>query len=173
MEGLQAWVALPKDQEECDPSFQHYNHDQIPTIEEKGVQIQLVAGSMKGKASPVKTSSPLTYAKVEMKPGSELVLESGDQELAFYLIQGSVETEGQAVKTEKLIVFEKGSTIHLKANDGTLGVILGGIPLPEKRLMFWNFVATTPEKLESAKRRWKERRFDPIPGETEFIPLPE
>jgi redox-sensitive bicupin YhaK (pirin superfamily) len=170
--GLQAWVALPVGQEECAPSFVHYSAAQIPQFIQGGSRVSLIAGALSGHRSPVKTSSPLTYAKVEMSAGSEFEFQIAGQELGFYLLSGSVEIDGQSFASPTLVVFRLGASVRIVAKASTLGLVLGGEPLSERRLIYWNFVASRPELIESAKQRWRAQEFVKVPGETEFVPLP-
>ena len=72
-----------------------------------------------------------------------------------------------------MIVFEPGSRPVLHAETDTRLMLVGGAPLDGERHLWWNFVSSSPERIERAKRDWAEGRFAPVPGETEFIPLPE
>jgi redox-sensitive bicupin YhaK (pirin superfamily) len=61
----------------------------------------------------------------------------------------------------------------LTATAETRAMLLGGAPLAEPRYLWWNFVSSRPERIEQAKRDWQNGRFAAVPGEHEFIPLPE
>jgi hypothetical protein len=57
-------------------------------------------------------------------------------------------------------------------NENTSVYIFGGEPFPEPRHIYWNFVATSAERIEEAKQRWTDHQFPKIPGETGYVPLP-
>lgn len=173
MFGIQAWVALPKEHEETEPSFAHHAADTLPALEGEGARVHLIAGSLYGKRSPVRTHSALFYADAALETGSRLELPAEYEERAVYLVEGAVEIGGTPFSPGELLVFRPGSEIVLKALTPARMLLLGGEPLSERRYIFWNFVSSSKERLEAAKADWKEGRFAPVPQETEFIPLPE
>lgn len=172
--GLQTWVALPAGAEETDPSFFHYKADQIPSIEDAGVRLTLVAGTSDGLASPVKTFSDMVYADIVMADRSRYQLKAEHVERAVYVVEGAVEVAGQTggFAAGELVVFKPDAEIVLIAKGPTRLMLLGGEPLPEQRHIFWNFVSSRPERIEQAKEDWLAQRFAKVPDEHEFIPLP-
>ncbi|PTQ10309.1 hypothetical protein CLG96_12630 [Sphingomonas oleivorans] len=173
--GLQTWVALPTALEESAPSFIHHPADALPLIEEEGRSIKLIAGTMLGQASPVKTASDMIYADVALDHGARFRVETDHIERALYVISGAIEVEGQtgAFEMNQLVVLKPGAEILLRARGATRLMLVGGEPLPEKRHIYWNFVSSSADRIEQAKEDWRARRFADVPGETEFIPLPE
>ncbi|MES2489836.1 MAG: pirin family protein [Pseudomonadota bacterium] len=173
LHGLQMWVALPLDKEDCAPDFQHCPAATLPVFSQDQAQIRLIAGTLYGHQSPVRVASPLFYAEAQMADGAELTLSDEHAERAIYVINGAVEIDGQALAAGQLAVLSAGGQPKLKAKGQTLLMLLGGPPLGGERLLWWNFVASTPERIRDAQERWLAQRFDKVPGETEFIPLPE
>lgn len=171
--GIQIWVALPKQHEETDPDFTHYSAESLPQIEGEGKTVRIIAGSLFGKASPVKTFSKLFYADAACRPGASLALANEHEERAIYLLEGTVEIAGQPFEPGKLLVFAAGDQITIKAASAARLLLFGGEPLDGPRYLWWNFVSSSPERVEQAKADWKGRRFAPVPGDAEFIPLPE
>ena len=171
--GIQIWVALPAQQEECEPDFTHYAAASLPWIEGEGKTIRVIAGSLFGKSSPVKTHSPLFYADVTLQPEASLSVGSEYEERAIYLLEGTVEIAGQRFEPGRLLVFSSGDEITVKASATVRLLIFGGAPLDRPRHVWWNFVSSSRERIEQAKADWKAGRFAPVPGESEFIPLPE
>jgi redox-sensitive bicupin YhaK (pirin superfamily) len=173
--GLQTWVALPKEAEEVDPGFAHHKAAEIPVTEDAGTRLTLIVGSSDGLVSPVKTFSDTVYADIVMADGARYQVKADHVERAIYVVSGAVEVIGQTggFAAGELVVFKPGAEILLSAKGATRLMLLGGEPLPEKRHIFWNFVSSSPERIEQAKADWKARRFAPVPGEDEFIPLPE
>jgi redox-sensitive bicupin YhaK (pirin superfamily) len=173
LSGIQIWVALPSRHEETVPDFTHYPASVLPVIEGEGKAVMLVAGDLFGRTSPVKTLSDLFYADVTLAPGAALPLDAGHQERAAYLLDGAVEIDGVAHAPGRLLVFVPGRTLTLRATARSRLLLIGGAPLDGPRYIWWNFVSSRKERIEQAKEDWRAGRFAPVPGETEFIPLPD
>lgn len=173
--GLQFWVGLTREHEETEPGFWHHGRDAQPVVEGEGVSAQIVAGSLFGKTSPVKTLSPLFLGDVRMRAGARLELPAEHEERAAYLTQGSVAVDGQVFEAGRLLVFRAGCPITIRAESEARFALLGGEPLDGPRFIWWNFVSSRKERIEQAKHDWQQGRFNQVvPGdETEFIPLPE
>ncbi|WP_282605376.1 pirin family protein [Pelagibius sp. Alg239-R121] len=174
LNGIQSWIALPLSHEECEPSFHHHPADSLPIIKGRGVRMCLIAGSAYGKRAPVETPSEMFYLDAVLSPGAELILPDEYEERAIYVVEGAVRLDGGTEIGEgKMAVFHPSVEVGLSAQEAARVMLLGGRPLDGKRHLWWNFVASTPERLERAKADWKNRCFDPVPGDHEFIPLPE
>jgi redox-sensitive bicupin YhaK (pirin superfamily) len=172
--GLQLWVALPREHEETDPAFDHYQGETLPRLPAPGLDRRVIAGTAWGVTSPVKTLSPLFYVEVLMQAGSTVVLPDEHEERAAYVTQGNVRCEEQRFAAGQMAVFEPRTRVVLHADAPAQVMLLGGAPLDGPRHIWWNFVSSRPERIEQAKRDWKEGRFARVPGdETEFIPLPD
>lgn len=171
--GIQIWVALPKRHEETEPDFAHYAAESLPLIEDDGKSVRVIAGSLFGKKSPVKTFSPLFYADAGLQVGARLSLGAEYEERAIYLLEGTVEVGGQSFESGRLLVFSSGDEILVKANSTARLLLFGGDSLDGPRHVWWNLVSSSRERIEQAKGDWKASRFAPVPGETEFIPLPK
>jgi redox-sensitive bicupin YhaK (pirin superfamily) len=173
LHGIQLWVALPAAHEETAPAFFHHPAASIPSVEFSGVRVRVLAGSAYGKASPVQLFSPLYYLDAQLDAGAELELPSDLPERAAYVASGSIRTGHEAIDEPKLLVFRAGQRAVLRAVSAARVLLLGGEPLESPRHIFWNFVSSSPERIERAKRDWAERRFPLVPGdEEEFVPLP-
>ncbi|WP_374371464.1 pirin family protein [Dongia sp.] len=172
--GLQSWVALPKEFEETDPAFIHYSGGDLPEGSEDGQHLKVLAGSIAGLHSPVATHSELFYGDVTLQAGARFRLETAYEERAAYLIEGVVEIDGQAFEPGRLLAFGKNAEIVLKAVTPVRLVVLGGAPMDGPRHIYWNFVSSRQDRIEQAKADWQRDQFGVrIPGETEFIPLPQ
>ena len=171
--GLQLWVALPADQEESAPSFQHHDADAIPSGEIDGVTVRQIVGRMDGLAAPVKTLSEMVYAEIVMPPGTRYRVPSEQIERAFYLIEGGVTVDGQPFAPSELVILKPHAEIVLTSERGARLVLVGGEPFPEQRFIYWNFVSSRADRIEQAKADWRAQAFAKVPGEHEFIPLPE
>ena len=173
LHGVQLWVALPKSHEETDPDFRHYPSAALPEIKQGGARLRVLAGSAYGVASPVRTLSPLFYVEATVPAGGECLLPGEHHEKAAYVVEGVVQCGEQRIEASRMAVFAPGRTPSLRAESAARVMLLGGEPLDGDRHIWWNFVSSSPERIEQAKRDWKEGRFPPVPGDTEFIPLPE
>jgi redox-sensitive bicupin YhaK (pirin superfamily) len=172
LHGVQAWVALPREFEECEPSFQHFPAKALPDFEVEGTRVRLIAGSAFGRQSPAKTVSKLFYFESEIPAGRELAFDPEGQEAAFYLMSGKVSIVEQTIEGPALVLFKKDVSLKVRAISAAHGFFMGGDPFEEKRSIWWNFVSSSKDRIEEAKRLWSEQRFARVPGETEFIPLP-
>ncbi len=174
--GLQCWLALPKTHEEREPSFAHIRAHELPREEGEGVNATLVAGEFFGKRSPVETFSPLCYVDVRLSAGARLAVPALYPEQALYVIDGRLDLGRDGLHDAgRLLVIRPGAAIDLRgAGPGdTRVMLLGGEPMDGPRFLSWNFVSSTAERIEQAEDDWRTGRFAAVPGETEFIPLPE
>jgi redox-sensitive bicupin YhaK (pirin superfamily) len=172
LHGLQLWIALPREHEEDPPSFRHYPADSLPTLDRQGANIRLLAGAAYGATSPVLTHSPLCYLDIELQAGAYLSLPDAYSERAVYVVDGEPELNGQLLVAHQMAVLNPG-TAELRATQTTRAMFIAGAPLDGGRYMWWNFVSSRKERIEQAKADWQSGRFEPVPGETEFISLPE
>jgi len=173
MHFLQLWVALPRQHEETEPSFQHHPAETIPALA-LGARVRVIAGSAWGATSPAKVLSPLFYAEAQLPAGAELELPAEHPERGLYLVEGAVRC-GEGERTVgTMLVFRPGAGARVVASRPARVVVLGGAPLDGPRHVFWNFVSSSTERIERAKGDWRGGRFAKVPGdEQEFIPLPE
>jgi hypothetical protein len=171
--GIQSWVALPKAHEETKPTFEHVATSALPFITDHGREVRVVAGSIYGASSPVKTHSDLFYADVKLVAGTRLPLPVEHEERGIYVAEGSLEIAGQVYGVNQLLVFRPGDAITITAHSDARFMMLGGEPMDGPRHIWWNFVSSSKERIEAAKEDWKRARFAIVPGdEKEFIPLP-
>lgn len=175
MFGIQSWVALPKGMEEAAPAFAHHGAEALPLAEDGGVTLRLIAGEAWGLRAPVETASPLFYADAVLAPGARLPLPAQHEERGAYVVQGSVTVAGTVFETGRMLIFRAGDALAIEAGpSGARLLMLGGAVMDGPRYMYWNFVASSRERLEQAKSDWAAGRFAKVPGdEAEFIPLPE
>lgn len=171
--GIQSWVALTAKDEETAPAFVHYGETDLPILTGEGKTVRVIAGSALGATSPVKISSPLFYADVALDAGASVPLDPDFDERAIYTVEGEVDIAGDVFGPGQLLIFKPGDRITIKAKTRARFMMLGGEPMDGQRYIWWNFVSSRKERIEQAKADWKAARFDTVPGETEFIPLPD
>jgi len=178
MHGMQAWIALPDEAEDCDPGFFHHAEADLPAYENGGLFARLVAGEAYGAAAAVKTSSPLFYVHWEMQEGVRTTPPPGKgaggmSERALYVAKGSIEVAGQTFQAGQMIVLEAQAEPTVKALERATVMALGGEPVGE-RLIWWNFVASSQARIDAAKADWQAGRMAlPSDDDQEFIPLPD
>jgi redox-sensitive bicupin YhaK (pirin superfamily) len=172
--GLQSWVALPKIREEVSPAFFHHDGNTLPEGEQGGgVRIRVIAGSAFGLTSPVATFAETLYCDVTMPAHGRLTIPNEHAERAVLPISGEIAIGGYPVPAGALLVLRPGIAVTVKALEPARLMLIGGEPLDGPRHIWWNFVSSSKERIEQAKADWKSGRFGPVPGETEFIPLPD
>ncbi len=173
LHGLQCWVALPAAAEEGAPAFVHHGADTLPVASHEGKSVRVVAGKFLGLTSPVVTGWDTLFADVTLAAGARLPLDADTEERAVYLVSGEVEIAGDRFAPGKLLVFKPGDRITVTAASPARLAVVGGAAMDGPRHIWWNFVSSRRDRIEQAKADWKAGRFDAIPGETEFIPLPQ
>jgi len=173
MFGIQSWVALPKQHEEVEPSFSHHAAATLPKIRLPGADLRLIAGEAFGEKSPAPTFSKMFYLAAELDAGATLTLPPEHEERGAYLVQGDISVSDLALAEKSLAYLPAGESIVIKARTASRVMLLGGEKMDGTRFIWWNYVASSKEKIEAAKQRWREQKFAAVPGETEFIPLPD
>jgi redox-sensitive bicupin YhaK (pirin superfamily) len=168
--GIQTWVALPEADEEVAPAFSH--HASLPQVQESGVTLRLILGDLLGLASPVPTFSPIFYADVSMAPGARFAIPAGHEERALYLVEGLLHVAGGEATTGEMLVLEPGADVVVESPVAARFMLLGGSALGP-RFVWWNFVSSRAQRIHQAAADWKAGRFERVPGESEFIPLPD
>jgi redox-sensitive bicupin YhaK (pirin superfamily) len=163
LNGVQLWVALPDAHRHTAASFVCV--DRVPVLEHHGGLVQVFAGSLDGSKSPGPHYSDLVGADVQVHAGSsvELGLDSRYEHAALVL-GGDCFVEGQALEDRHLYYFGASRTsVSFNSRTGSRVLLIGGPPFPETVLMWWNFVARTPEEIAQARTDWEEhRRFGDV-----------
>jgi len=171
--GIQSWVALPDGEEDIGPDFTHYPAHTLPQLKLDGTALSVIAGSAFGLQSPVRTLWPTLYVHAEMSAGAALEAPAGHTERAVYVAHGSVSIGGTLAREGELAVLSPAARVALRTSVGARIMLLGGERFASPRFIYWNFVASSRERIERAKERWAAGEFPKVPGDDEFIPLPE
>lgn len=172
LHGIQSWVALPLHAEEVKPSFHHHPAATLPEIIRSGVRLRLIAGHAFGQHAPVATYSDLFYLEAFFTADAALDLPPEYTEQAFYVVEGTANVGERCFGPGTMVLLKPERVVTVRASSGTRLMLLGGEPLAGERTVWWNFVSSSPERIEQAKADWAAGRFALVPGETEFIPLP-
>jgi len=174
--GMQCWVALPQAHEEIEPTFLHAGKAQLPVEEDHGVSARIIAGSFFGRRSPVPTLSDLFQVDGKLEPGAQIHVPAEYSEQAIYVVQGRLDLGKDGVyEAGQLLVTKSGVAITISTSgpEPARFILLGGEPMDGPRYLSWNFVSSSAERIEQAKEDWRMQRFDNVPDETEFIPMPD
>lgn len=171
--GIQTWIALPKPWEETEPTFEHHPSATLPEIRSQGVVMRLIAGEAFGRRAPASVYSPMFYLAATLAAGAVVALPDEYAERGVYVVAGHIEVAGERHGTGHMVLFAPGSNASLRALGSVTLMLLGGAPLDGPRHIWWNFVASSLERIERAKLDWLEERFAAVPGDDERIPLPE
>ena len=180
MFGLQTWLALPKDREEAAAGFTHLGRDQLPELEGEGKEVRLILGHAWGERVGLEMPSEVFYADARLSPGASIPLPDDHEDRGVYILDGEVSCAGQVFEAGRMLVFRPGDRVSVKAGpQGARVMLLGGATMDGPRHIWWNFVASSREKIEAAKEAWRagdwmHGRFQLPPGDDhEFIPAPE
>lgn len=177
--GIQLWVALPTECEEIPPTFVHHPKNTLPEFQRGNVQIKLLLGEILGELSPVKVHSDLFYLEAKIPAGEKFLLPVNGREAAVYVASGRIRVGERSLSEYEMAVAKPGDDIEVTAESDARLMFLGGSPVGERHI-YWNFVSSSKDKIEEAKREWaggprrESGRFHPVPGDdNEHIPLPE
>lgn len=177
--GLQTWVALPKDREDDTADFIHAAKTDLPVLEGEGKIVRLILGNLWGEAAPIKTPSEMFYADATLKPRASLPLPDNQEDRGVYILSGDVTVAGETFGAGRMLVFRPGDRISVKAGDvGARLMVLGGATMDGPRHIWWNFVASSQDRINAAKEAWRagdwaHGRFQlPPTDKDEFIPAP-
>lgn len=172
LHGIQSWMALPADHAECEPAFVHHPADTLPEVERDGARIRVIIGSAYGETSPVQVLTPMLYLELTLPRGNRLVLPDDVGDRALYTVSGEIAVDTDTYSAGEMLVACDGAPVCVEARSDAHVMLIGGEPVGPRR-MWWNFVATSMERIEQAKADWRDGRFGEVPGDDEFIPLPE
>ncbi|MFN3282210.1 MAG: pirin family protein [Tabrizicola sp.] len=180
MLGLQTWLALPKDREEDAAAFAHVGKDNLPLLDGEGKQVRLILGHAWGERVGLEMPSEVFYADARLAPGAAIPLPDDHEDRGVYILDGEVSCAGQTFEAGRMLTFRPGDPVSVRAgSQGARVMLLGGATMDGPRFIWWNFVASSREKIEAAKEAWRagdwmHGRFSLPPGDDhEFIPAPE
>ncbi|WP_426689479.1 pirin family protein [Rhodanobacter ginsengiterrae] len=174
LHGIQVWIALPQADAEVAPEFHHHGREALPRISLPGVEGVLIAGNAYGRQSPVKVFAPMFMLEINLRAGAELALPSEHAERGVHVIEGGIRWGELEIGARQMAVQAGDEPPLLRASEASRLILFGGAPLDGERHLWWNFVASSRERIEQAKADWRDGRFPSVPGDDqEFIPLPE
>ncbi|WP_316015269.1 pirin family protein [Roseobacter sp. HKCCA0434] len=177
--GIQTWVALPEKDEEREAGFEHVAKADLPVVEGEGKTVRLILGNAYGERAPVATFSEMFYADALLEAGTAIPLPDDHEDRGVYVLDGTVTVAGTEYEAGQMMVFRPGDRITVQAKTRARLMLLGGETLNGPRYIWWNFVASSQDKIDAAKEAWRagdwrHGRFQLPPGdEAEHIPLPD
>jgi redox-sensitive bicupin YhaK (pirin superfamily) len=171
--GLQLWAALPRAFEETPPAFTHTPAADIPESSQPGANVRILVGTAFGKTSPVLTFAPTVYLDVALDADANFELPPLADELAIYAVEGELLVNGEALAAHTLAILAPGETVRVSSAATARFAVIGGDALDGPRTIWWNFVSSRKDRIAEAARAWEQQTIGQVPGDDEFIPLPE
>jgi redox-sensitive bicupin YhaK (pirin superfamily) len=165
LNGVQLWTALPDAHRRTEASFQHLAD--VPALEMPGGIARVFSGALHGAASPARHYSDLVGADLQVHRGGTLGLPLQRAfEHALLVLEGDASLDGQLLEPRVLYYLGTDRTeLAVGSTEGARVLLVGGPPFPETILMWWNFVARTPEEIRQARDDWEaRRRFGEVRG---------
>lgn len=159
LHAAQLWIALPDAQRHCEPAFEHY--PELPVLERNGFRLTLLVGECFGQRSPVHVHSPLVGIDLVAPSAAslELPLRTGF-EYGVLVLEGTATIAGGALEPGTLLDLGQGrDTLSVTSSGPTRLLLIGGEPLNEEILLWWNFVARTPAEIEDYTARWNAGEY--------------
>lgn len=178
LHGFQIWVALPQELEQSEPTFHHTAAKDIPTWNQDGLQLKLIAGDLFGRKSTIPVHSKLFFLEIKSSVAQKVNIGRDlFGEVAMYVLDGSVNIEENNYSGKQLLVAKKANLCEFEIAENSTVFLFGGEPLFEERYIFWNFVNSDKDIIEQAKINWHQQNheiFPLVPGDTDdFVPLPK
>ena len=164
MHGIQSWVGLPQNKRKIEPSFEHFDKENLPVVEFENSKIRVLAGNLAEYSSPIPTFQELTYLDFEVQANCKLGIKTNSQhELAVYLCEGSIEIGDQTVERFSLVKLSDNEVDFIFSSpNGARFVLFGGEKLPEPTVIYWNFITDTMGEAKQALIDWEEGKFPEV-----------
>ncbi|WNO53394.1 pirin family protein [Stakelama saccharophila] len=174
LSGIQTWIALPDGEEDMAPAFEHVARGDLPVVEDACVKARVVMGALWGRRAPTTTYADTIYADIALAGGGTIPVDAEADERAVYVAEGDATLDGMRLDPMTLYLLRPGMTATLRSDSGARVMLCGGEAFATPRHVWWNFVSSSRERINEAKRAWKAGEFAKVPGdEKEWIPIPE
>jgi quercetin 2,3-dioxygenase len=165
LHGVQLWLALPGADRQAAPDFEH--HAELPAVGFGALTARVFTGSLAGVTSPARVFSQLVGAEISAAEDAQAAVPlAPGHEHVIFVGRGAAAADAAGLTAGRLLYLPPGrATVAISARAGTRLFLLGGEPLGERLLMWWNFVGRTPDEISQAARDWAGgSRFGKIPG---------
>jgi redox-sensitive bicupin YhaK (pirin superfamily) len=138
----------------------------LPSARAGGLSVTVLLGSLAGLRSPATTFTDIVGAELTaVRAASERIELSPSFEHAVLATSGDATVAGTDLAPGRLLYLAPGrDSLQIAAGEGATLMVLGGVPLGEPLLMWWNFVARTPEEIAAAVADWREGRLGEVGG---------
>jgi redox-sensitive bicupin YhaK (pirin superfamily) len=174
LSGIQTWLAMPEAREEMDPAFEHVARADLPVIDANGVKARIIMGSLWGETAPTTCYAETIYADMQLEAGGSIPIDAGADERALYVALGGASLDGMTLEPQVMYVLKPGISATLRSETGGRVMLCGGEAFTTPRHVWWNFVSSSRDRINEAKRAWTAGDFPRVPGdEKEWIPIPE
>ncbi|MGN6268980.1 MAG: pirin family protein [Sphingomonas sp.] len=174
LSGIQTWIALPDGKEEMAPAFEHVARADLPVVEDTCVKARVVMGELWGRRAPTTTYAGTIYADIALAGGGTIPIDAEADERAIYVAEGEASLDGLNLAPMTLYILRPGVAATLRSDSGARVMLCGGEAFTTPRHVWWNFVSSSRERINEAKRAWKAGEFAKVPGDDkEWIPIPE
>lgn len=172
--GVQIWVSLPKEFEDCEPSFKHYPKEKLPKkVFSDFMEGKILIGDFEGTLSPVKAHSRMLFLELNALAEGNTTLQVFEEEAAIFNLKGTAIINGKKVEEDDLIVLKNPAQIKIEHSDDCILFLIGGKSHPEERYIWWNFVSSDKDKIRAAAEMWEQKKFPLVPGDTGRTELPD
>jgi quercetin 2,3-dioxygenase len=173
LEGIQLWIAQPSGTRDGDPDFEH--HAELPQVELDRAVATVLVGELAGATSPARHDTPLVGADLSLVDGGTAIPLHPEWEYAVIVLRGAVGLHDQLVEPGRLAYLGEGrDELVLDASGPTRVVLLGGEPLDEQVVMWWNFVGRSRDEITTAYESWQAQddRFGRVRSALPRMPAP-
>jgi redox-sensitive bicupin YhaK (pirin superfamily) len=163
LSGVQLWVALPESARHGEAAYEH--HTDLPVVEHGPLRATVVLGEHAGVSSPGTRYTRLVGLDVLVGGDGVLPLEE-ELEHAAFVLEGTAAVDGQELEVGKLLELGSGRAELAVGGEGSRVMVLGGEPLGEPLVLWWNFVCRSAEEVVQAREDWEARaeRFGEVVG---------
>ncbi|MBL8182452.1 MAG: pirin family protein [Blastocatellia bacterium] len=163
LHGLQIWIGLPHDKRKMEPAFENFPSDGFPVVDFGETIVKVIFGELEQSVSPIKTHQKLVYFDINSPNGGEITLPCDENdELAIYVTDGEVVIDGQTAKRFDLVQLSAGKYVEIRLANASRCVLIGGEPLPEPTVIYWNFIADSMDEAKQAMIDWEDGKFPKV-----------
>lgn len=163
LHGLQIWIGLPHNKRRMEPAFASFPSDGFPVVNFGETSVKVIFGELERSVSPIKTHQKLVYFDINSPNGGEITVPCDENdELAIYTTDGEVVVDGQTAKRFDLVQLSSGNSIEISLAKASRCVLIGGEPLPEPTVIYWNFIADSMDEAKQAMSDWEDGKFPKV-----------
>lgn len=173
LHGAQLWVAQPEATRHGPAAFEH--HAELPTTSVGDLTAAVLVGTLGGARSPARHDTPLVGAELRTAGGRSTIELDPAFEHGIAVFVGTLAVAGISVRTGQLLHLGSGRpSVELAADGPVVALLLGGTPLDDDLVMWWNFVGRSSAEIDAARTAWEEddARFGTVRSRLARVPAP-